>query len=747
MKHGALLVAALLAALIVNISMATTLNVSPSNTASTPGWGTTQFKSIQTAINTASANDIITIATGTYSESLTISKPLSLIGTDMSLVVIDISVVGGTGILSTTSDLTLKNFTLIGDIQTTGGYGLKLQGVKANTSAAAQDGQFATGLVLENLTVQDAYLGPIDLNGINGATLTNVTASGSPKGVGIGITDCRNITMSIINTYGNYLSGMRMTANGVAFPGGIDHIVFGPGIVSTEPASTAYSEIDNAAYHVTNLDFSASDLKFRALKYGNATVGYTTTASQAINGIIFDGNNGALADINANNFYVTGGLKIQNAIKVALPGATLNIDAGTYAETVTIDKNLSFAPVAPSFDVVTGQYSPRLFVQNLVINTASGFTLTSMLGVNGNLTLTNGNLYTNGSSVTLATASNLIGETSAKMVIGDLIIRRTILAGATETFGGIGLEVSAAPTDLGQVRIIRSTGDAAAITAGLGKSIKRQWEIYVSNPAAVNVKFSWFPTEDNTGNDYDVSAKALAFSSLDRVTWTPIGTQQIVAGMNPRSITVAPTGGTYFTVGNSNTPLPVELSAFTASTSGKKVTLNWHTATEKNNYGFDIERRAAAAPQGTAGAWQKVAFVEGNGTSNAAHDYAYTDAVSAGKFEYRLKQTDRNGAFGYSKTIEAAVAFSAEDYAVSQNYPNPFNPTTNIRFAVKTAQHAVVKIFNAIGQEVRTLFNETAQPETMYSLTFDATGLPSGSYYYMLRTQDRSEVKRMLLVK
>ena len=187
-------------------------------------------------------------------------------------------------------------------------------------------------------------------------------------------------------------------------------------------------------------------------------------------------------------------------------------------------------------------------------------------------------------------------------------------------------------------------------------------------------------------------------------------------------------------------PLPVELTAFNATVSGKSVNLAWRTATEVNNSGFEVERNAA-------GTWTQVGFVAGNGTSNSPHNYSYVDAVAAGNYSYRLKQIDHNGAFVYSKTIQAAVGLSPSDYALSQNYPNPFNPTTMITFAVKTDQKASMKVYNMLGQEVMTLFDGDAKANQLYQVQFNASSLASGAYFYILQTADSRQVKKMLLLK
>ncbi|HTR80163.1 MAG TPA: T9SS type A sorting domain-containing protein, partial [Bacteroidota bacterium] len=149
-----------------------------------------------------------------------------------------------------------------------------------------------------------------------------------------------------------------------------------------------------------------------------------------------------------------------------------------------------------------------------------------------------------------------------------------------------------------------------------------------------------------------------------------------------------------------------------------------------------------------AASWTKVGFVEGKGTTNTPTNYTYTDAVSeAGSFSYRLKQTDRDGKFTYSAEVSVKATLSPEDYKLSQNYPNPFNPTTKFNFAVKSTEHVAIKVYNNIGQEVVTLYDGVVPADQIQSVTFDGSRLASGIYFYVLRAQDRVEVKKMLMVK
>ncbi len=188
--------------------------------------------------------------------------------------------------------------------------------------------------------------------------------------------------------------------------------------------------------------------------------------------------------------------------------------------------------------------------------------------------------------------------------------------------------------------------------------------------------------------------------------------------------------------------LPVELTFFSCVESNEIVALCWETATELNNYGFEIERAVAEENK----SFQKIGFVEGHGNSNSVKAYSFVDCKPVeGKAVYRLKQIDFDGKYEYSKEIE--VSYDAvEEFALEQNYPNPFNPTTNISFKLAVSGKVSVKIFNAIGQEVAELVNKTMEVGS-HEVTFNASDLPSGTYFCRMNAGGFTKTSKMLLIK
>ena len=193
--------------------------------------------------------------------------------------------------------------------------------------------------------------------------------------------------------------------------------------------------------------------------------------------------------------------------------------------------------------------------------------------------------------------------------------------------------------------------------------------------------------------------------------------------------------------------VPVELTSFTAKSVDGMVLLNWATATELNNLGFDIERASAEnSEQEDELTWEKIGFVDGNGTSSKVTEYLFKDEKPVtGKSYYRLKQIDYDGTFKiYDKVL---VDFAGvTEFALDQNYPNPFNPGTVIKYAVGSKQHTTLKIYDVLGNEVAELVNEIKSPGN-YKTEFDASKLSSGIYYYQMRAGKFVQTKKMLLIK
>ena len=200
--------------------------------------------------------------------------------------------------------------------------------------------------------------------------------------------------------------------------------------------------------------------------------------------------------------------------------------------------------------------------------------------------------------------------------------------------------------------------------------------------------------------------------------------------------------------------VPVELASFSVSVEKNDVRLTWITASEINNFGFDIERNSHGSKD-----WQKIDFVEGKGTTTAPVRYEYKDdGLAPGVYNYRLKQMDTDGSFEYSPVISANIGLP-EAFALTQNYPNPFNPSTTIDYEIPASaentsgifQTTTLTIYNLLGVEVRRLVAGEKRPG-FYSISWNGKNnedleVPSGVYLYRLQAGKFTDTKKMLLVR
>jgi hypothetical protein len=211
--------------------------------------------------------------------------------------------------------------------------------------------------------------------------------------------------------------------------------------------------------------------------------------------------------------------------------------------------------------------------------------------------------------------------------------------------------------------------------------------------------------------------------------------------------------------------LPVELNSFAAEKVNNNVDLKWTTATEVNNYGFEIHRKVESDglgvtnnPQQTTHNWQTIGFVPGHGSSNSVNHYMFTDSEpGSGRVQYRLKQIDTDGKFEYSEVIRVIINNPPSEFTLQQNYPNPFNPATTITYSIprgtvrqlpdySVLQIVILKVYDILGNEVATLVNKI-QPAGNYEAEFDGSALSSGIYFCRLTVGSFSAVTKMSLVK
>ena len=187
--------------------------------------------------------------------------------------------------------------------------------------------------------------------------------------------------------------------------------------------------------------------------------------------------------------------------------------------------------------------------------------------------------------------------------------------------------------------------------------------------------------------------------------------------------------------------------------------LSWSANTEPDRYQYIVEKDAG-----------ELGWIPLTQTSNLYYEdpnESYCTAVPpaqcpAGHWVYyRLKAVDLQshisdpsssvgtyvqGGIPYKIGGEEVNESKPTDYSLSQNFPNPFNPTTTINYAIKTAGLVNLKVYDMLGTEVASLVNES-QEAGSYSVDFNASGLPSGIYFYTLTSGSYMDTKKLILLK
>ena len=240
--------------------------------------------------------------------------------------------------------------------------------------------------------------------------------------------------------------------------------------------------------------------------------------------------------------------------------------------------------------------------------------------------------------------------------------------------------------------------------------------------------------ESNTYNSIDggrnwIAQTQITLGTLNSVYFTDINNGWAVGE-----------GGAILHTTNGGNPVPVELTSFTATANGKEVTLNWSTATELNNQGFEVQRKFCSNEFVTVGS------VKGHGTTTSPNNYTYVDKLTdAGKYFYRLKQIDFGGRYEYSQTVE--INWSPfTSYELNQNFPNPLNPSTTIGFVIMEKGNVRLSVLNILGEEIKVLLNEEKEAG-YHSIDFNGIDLPSSVYFYRIQAGNFIDTKKMILLK
>jgi hypothetical protein len=221
---------------------------------------------------------------------------------------------------------------------------------------------------------------------------------------------------------------------------------------------------------------------------------------------------------------------------------------------------------------------------------------------------------------------------------------------------------------------------------------------------------TWTTVATTAGNTFHFNEYTFA---------TPVTGRYVRMNGTKRGTTIADNGYSLyeFQVNGTITPLPVTLTSFGAVSQGTGVAVNWATASELHNAGFEVQRSADGA------AFATLATVTGLGTTQSAHTYSYFDAAPLRTTSYyRLKQLDLDGTFAYSPVVAVHAAASSTALSI---YPNPTTDRTTVTWETPIESAGRWYLTNSIGQVVHA---ESLSSSVSSTLALDLQAYPAGSY-------------------
>ncbi|MFH0734009.1 MAG: endonuclease [bacterium] len=376
--------------------------------------------------------------------------------------------------------------------------------------------------------------------------------------------------------------------------------------------------------------------------------------------------------------YKTDGVPTTNATTLASSGSSADLFISEYVEGGSSNKYIElFNGTGASVDL--SNYKLQLYSNGSAIPTNEN-TLTGTLANNSTIVYKNSLAAIYAGDATILTSVNFNGDDAVALY-------KISPSGFIDIFGQIGADPGTAWTD-------ESSGNTT-----LNKTLRRKSSVthgITTNPTG-------FPT---LGTEWDMY------------------NQDIVSGL-----------------GSHTSALPVELNSFGGVFLNNQIQLNWQTASEINNYGFEIEKKSEYTN------WEKIGFITGNGNSNVTNFYTFTDKqVLPATCYYKLKQIDNDGTFKYSETIKIESGIKPDNFILYQNYPNPFNPSTVINYYVPQKNKVSLVVYDMLGKVIAELVNEEKE-SGLYSVNFDSNNISSGVYFYTLQSGEYTKTNKMTLLR
>ncbi len=488
--------------------------------------------------------------------------------------------------------------------------------------------------------------------------------------------------------------------------------------------------------------------------WGTSTNGTgTSPGSFSSSNCIFVISNNATPTLTAN-WQVSGTnskviLGTGSAINFTIPSAYSFTGMIDVASSATLTVNNSTVPTLGSvaetsiliFNSSSDQNLPGGTYNNLTINGGGKKILTGDVNIVGTLTFTSGKIDLGIYDLTISSGASISGASSTNYIItsgyGSLV--RQVRSNNTSVSYPVGLTTTYLPVTLSQPG--SGTDDYFFVRAfsGIYSSYDANDDATGSSVTSHAVKNTWVIDEEITGGSslnitlqWNVSDEGTSFTRNNCYVAHYTGgswessTSAAASGSGPytRQLTGV-TSFSPFSIIDNSSPLPVRLVSFSGKPGDAGNELEWITASEVNNKGFEIERRDELT-----GDFVFVGFVNGHGTTSMLNTYIYNDDVTSSAY-YRLKQVDFDGRFEYSQVIyidrsNVNSTFSSGNVSINI-YPNPAVNSVSVEVADGADWELNVKLVDINGKEVNVPVQEKSADGR--KLTLDVSAVRKGVYF------------------
>jgi hypothetical protein len=406
--------------------------------------------------------------------------------------------------------------------------------------------------------------------------------------------------------------------------------------------------------------------------------------------------------------------------------------------------------------------SAETFNKIEVDKSAGDLQLNCGTSVTNELTLTSGKITSYSAYPIIITSSGTVnGGSDNSFVDGPMVHTFASSSSSDKTFP-IGKEDSYRPITLTithdastETQYTAEVFNQASATRNLPEGIDnvssvRYWN--VAKGSGANVLAASITLNYDTDDGVSDASYLRVLKDDGAGNWNDLGGTGTAAGSGSITSTTNFTLFSDFTLGNAvggDNPLPILLASISVKFEQGRVILEWETASEFENAGFEIYRSfEEGGNYSLISSFLHNPELVGQGNTSSTTHYSLSDEdVNEGDtLWYKLADISNNGVKTFHNAISISIPIMVKEFRLSQNYPNPFNPTTTIEFDLPHPQFVTLNIYNVIGEKVATLVSEKLT-EGKYKYEWNTPKYASGVYMYRLQAGEYIETKKMVLMR